>query len=154
MFPLPARRQSAIRRIRSFRSFVSAPVVPTAYYRAVAEVDAQGNLSITSGNAYSGDNGRAAMKGGNGLYYMVGNDNSGNLSKKQLTTTPIEVRSRQRHRLGTPRARPDASCAAKRRHDWPFAVRLGQGWQRYQFPRDDHLSPHAIYQQRQHQQGH
>jgi hypothetical protein len=72
-------------------SFVSSPVVPTAYYRAVAEVDGDGHLSITDGNAYSGDNGRAAIKGGNGQYYMVGNDNSGNLSKKQLTTTPIGV---------------------------------------------------------------
>ena len=65
----------------------SNPTVPTAYYRAVAEVDAQGNITVTPGNAYSGDNGRAAKKGGNGLYYMAGNDNSGNLSKKQLTTT-------------------------------------------------------------------
>ena len=72
-------------------SFVSTPVVPTAYYRAVAEVDSDGQLAITDGNAYSGDNGRAAIKGGNGLYYMVGNDNSGNLAKKQLTTTPIGI---------------------------------------------------------------
>ena len=72
-------------------SFVSTPVVPTAYYRAVAEVDGHGHLDITDGNAYSGDNGRAAIKGGNGLYYMVGNDNSGNLSKKQLPTTPIGI---------------------------------------------------------------
>ncbi len=72
-------------------SFVSNPVTPTAYYRAVAEVDAGGHLHITDGNAYSGDNGRAAIKGTNGLYYMVGNDNSGNLSKKQLPITPIGV---------------------------------------------------------------
>jgi hypothetical protein len=65
----------------------SNPTAPTAYYRAVAEVDAQGNIIVTSGNAYSGDNGRAAKKGGNGLYYMAGNDNSGNLTKKQLATT-------------------------------------------------------------------
>ena len=45
------------------------------YYRLVAEVDAFGNLQITEGNAYSGDNGRAAIKGGNSLYYMTGNDN-------------------------------------------------------------------------------
>lgn len=68
-------------------TFMSDPIVPAAYYRAVAEVDADGDLSITEGNAYSGDNGRAAIKGGNGLYYMVGNDNSGNLSKKQMSTT-------------------------------------------------------------------
>jgi hypothetical protein len=72
-------------------SFASTPVVPTAYYRAVAEVDGDGHLSITDGNAYSGDNGRAAIKGGNGLYYMVGNDNSGNLSKGQLPITPMGI---------------------------------------------------------------
>jgi hypothetical protein len=68
-------------------TFPSDPVIPAAYYRAVAEVDAKGHLNITEGNAYSGDNGRAAIKGGNGLYYMVGNDNSGNLSKKQISIT-------------------------------------------------------------------
>jgi hypothetical protein len=56
------------------------------YYRSVAEVDAHGHIRITEGNAYSGDNGRAAIKG-HGLYYMVGNDNSGNLSKNQVATT-------------------------------------------------------------------
>jgi hypothetical protein len=68
-------------------SLQSTPNIPTAYYRAVAEVDADGHLSITPGNAYSGDNGRAAIKGSNGTYYMVGNDNSGNIGKKQLATT-------------------------------------------------------------------
>jgi len=70
-----------------FSNVSSNPAVPTAYYRAVAEVDNDGHMSFTDGNAFSGDNGRAAIKGGNGLYYMVGNDNNGNLSKKQLTTT-------------------------------------------------------------------
>lgn len=68
-------------------SLQDAPNIPTAYYRAVAEVDADGHLSITDGNAYSGDNGRAAIKGSNGIYYMVGNDNSGNIGKKQLPLT-------------------------------------------------------------------
>ena len=68
-------------------TFESDPVVPAAYYRAVAEVQKDGHISYTDGNAYSGDNGRAAIKGGNDLYYMVGNDNSGNLSKKEMTTT-------------------------------------------------------------------
>jgi hypothetical protein len=58
------------------------------YYRSVAEVDAHGHLMITEGNAYSGDNGRGAVKG-DSLYYLVGNDNSGNLSKKQVTTTIV-----------------------------------------------------------------
>jgi hypothetical protein len=61
------------------------------YYRSVAEVDASGHLIITFGNAYSGDNGRAVIKGGNGFYYMTGNDNSGNLSKAQLSTTQVGV---------------------------------------------------------------
>jgi hypothetical protein len=68
-------------------SLQSTPNIPTSYYRAVAEVDADGHLSITDGNAYSGDNGRAAIKGSNGTYYMVGNDNSGNIGKKQLPLT-------------------------------------------------------------------
>jgi hypothetical protein len=59
------------------------------YYRSVGEVDASGHLMVTDSNAYSGDNGRGAFKGSNGLYYMVGNDNSGSLSKSQLTTTYV-----------------------------------------------------------------
>lgn len=58
------------------------------YYRAVGEVDAHGHLMITEGNAYSGDNGRGAVKGGS-LYYLVGNDNSGNLSKSQVKSTTV-----------------------------------------------------------------
>ena len=68
-------------------SLQNSPSTITAYYRAVAEVDAEGHLSITPGNAYSGDNGRAAIKGANGIYYMAGNDNSGNIGKKQLALT-------------------------------------------------------------------
>jgi hypothetical protein len=68
-------------------SLQNSPSTITTYYRGVAEVDAFGRLSITQGNAYSGDNGRAAIKGGNGLYYMAGNDNNGNIAKKQLPLT-------------------------------------------------------------------
>ena len=68
-------------------SLQNTPNIPTAYYRAVAEVDADGHLSVTDGNAYSGDNGRAAMRGANGTYYMAGNNNSGNIGKKQLPIT-------------------------------------------------------------------
>ena len=53
----------------------SNPVV-SQYYRAVAEADAGGRLQITEGNAYSGNNGRAAIKA-DSMYYMVGNDNNG-----------------------------------------------------------------------------
>ena len=50
--------------------------VGTSYYRAVAEMNAFGQLSITDSNAYSGNNGRAAIKA-NGLYFTVGNSNNG-----------------------------------------------------------------------------
>jgi hypothetical protein len=63
------------------------PVV-SQYYRAVAEVDADGRIQITDGNAYSGNNGRAAIKA-NWLYYLTGNDNNGGLSSSQLTGTQI-----------------------------------------------------------------
>jgi hypothetical protein len=63
------------------------PVV-SQYYRAVAEVDAGGHVQITVGNAYSGNNGRAAVKA-DWHYYMTGNDNNGGLSKTQLTTTQV-----------------------------------------------------------------
>ena len=65
------------------------PVV-SKYFRSVAEVDAQGHIQITDGNGYSGNNGRAAIKGNN-TYYMSGNDNNGGLSSAQLTGTQIGV---------------------------------------------------------------
>jgi hypothetical protein len=51
-----------------------------AVFRGVAQVDTNGNLVITDTNAYSGDNGRAAIFTGaaNGnVYFTVGNDNNG-----------------------------------------------------------------------------
>jgi hypothetical protein len=65
------------------------PVV-SKYFRAVAEVDADGHITLTDGNAYSGNNGRAAIKA-NWLYYLSGNDNNGGLSSSQLTGTQVGV---------------------------------------------------------------
>ena len=48
-----------------------------SYYRGVVQVGANGAIQVTPTNAYSGNNGRAAILAGNGLYYMVGNDNNG-----------------------------------------------------------------------------
>ena len=62
------------------------PVV-SQYFRGVAEVDADGHIRITPGNAYSGNNGRAAIKA-NGLYYLTGNDNNGGLSAAQIKGAP------------------------------------------------------------------
>ncbi|HME05777.1 MAG TPA: hypothetical protein VKG25_01955 [Bryobacteraceae bacterium] len=50
--------------------------VGSAFYRIVGQVDAGGNLLTTDSNAYSGNNGRAAILA-NGFYYTVGNDNNG-----------------------------------------------------------------------------
>ena len=63
------------------------PVVSN-YFRAVAEIDVNGNIQVTDGNAYGGNNGRAAIKSG-GFYYMTGNDNNGGLSSAQLTGTQL-----------------------------------------------------------------
>ncbi len=62
---------------------------PTAYYRSVAEVDAGGRIFYTDGDAYSGDNSRSSILADNGLYYSVGNDNNGGLSKKQMGDTQL-----------------------------------------------------------------
>jgi len=49
-----------------------------AMYRAVGELDANGKIRVTETNAYSGDNGRAAiLDEGTGLYYAAGNSNNG-----------------------------------------------------------------------------
>jgi len=54
--------------------------VPGAYYRAAAELTADGHLSFTETNAYSGDNGRAAITAdvdGQQLIYASGNAGNG-----------------------------------------------------------------------------
>jgi hypothetical protein len=54
--------------------------VPGAYYRAVATVNALGQFSFTETNAYSGNNGRAAIyvnTGGNNFFYTAGNAGNG-----------------------------------------------------------------------------
>jgi PEP-CTERM motif len=50
--------------------------VTSANYRAVAQLDASGNLTTTTTNAYSGNNPRAAIEA-NGVYYTAGNAGNG-----------------------------------------------------------------------------
>jgi hypothetical protein len=60
--------------------------VPGAYYRAAAQLSATGPLRITNTNAYSGNNGRAAITanvGGQQFIYTAGN--AGNGSSPQPT---------------------------------------------------------------------
>ena len=58
-----------------------------AFNRSVVAVGANGSYSITPTLAYGGDNSRAAVLAPNGLYYTVGNSNSGSTRAPQLTTT-------------------------------------------------------------------
>jgi hypothetical protein len=54
--------------------------VPGSYFRVVAEVDAHGHFHFTKTNAYSGNNGRAAIlndKNGARIVYTVGNAGNG-----------------------------------------------------------------------------
>jgi hypothetical protein len=55
--------------------------VPGAFDRVVAQVDRKGNFRFTSTNAYSGNNGRAAIlnnSGGANVAYLAGNAGNGN----------------------------------------------------------------------------
>ena len=57
--------------------------VPGAYYRLVGQLNSSGRLRFTETNAYSGNNGRAAIlndgpgAGGGGLLYTAGNAGNG-----------------------------------------------------------------------------
>ncbi len=58
--------------------------VPGAYYRAVAQLSADGKFTFTETNAYSGNNGRAAVEAKvNGKYYIYTAGNAGNGSNPQ-----------------------------------------------------------------------
>jgi hypothetical protein len=62
--------------------------VPGTYYRAVATVNSQGQFAFTETNAYSGNNGRAALyvnTNSNNFFYTVGNaGNGGNPEPQQV----------------------------------------------------------------------
>jgi hypothetical protein len=49
-----------------------------AFRRTIASVDEKANITYTPTDNYGGNNGRSALLGPNGLYYMVGNANNGN----------------------------------------------------------------------------
>lgn len=51
-----------------------------AFRRTIVAVDEKGSITYTPTDVYGGNNGRSALLGSNGLYYMVGNANNGNAS--------------------------------------------------------------------------
>jgi hypothetical protein len=58
--------------------------VPGAYYRGVAQLSANGKFTFTETNAYSGNNGRAAIEAKiDGKYYIYTSGNAGNGSTPQ-----------------------------------------------------------------------
>jgi uncharacterized protein (TIGR03437 family) len=66
----------------------------SSYFRSVVQVGANGAIEVTPVNAYSGNNGRAAILSG-GLYYMVGNGNNG-------TGTPVNIVASEGAQLAIP----------------------------------------------------
>jgi hypothetical protein len=74
-----------------------------SYARAVLQIGANGAMQVTQTNAYSGNNGRAAMLA-NGFYYLAGNDNNGSGTPTNITTTTgVEIATPGQSR----RDRPD-----------------------------------------------
>ena len=65
-------------------------VTATPTSRAVAQLDSNGTLTVTPTNAYSGNNGRAAILA-NGSYYTVGNAGNGNGGAQIAATTGVQV---------------------------------------------------------------
>ncbi len=64
-----------------------------SYFRAVAQVGANGAIQVTPTNAYSGNNGRAAILA-NGSYYMVGNSNNSDnksTAANVVASTGVEI---------------------------------------------------------------
>jgi uncharacterized protein (TIGR03437 family) len=62
-----------------------------SYFRAVLQVGGNGAMQVTPTNAYSGNNGRAAMLA-NGFYYLAGNDNNGaGTPTNVVTSTGVEM---------------------------------------------------------------
>lgn len=62
-----------------------------SYFRAVLQIGGNGALQVTPTNAYSGNNGRAAMLA-NGQYYLAGNDNNGSGTPANIVdSTGVEM---------------------------------------------------------------
>ena len=67
------------------------PVSTPPTYRAVAQVNADGSLQLTTTNAYPGNNGRAAILAPNGLYYLAGNAGNGDSSAAVGAAAGVQI---------------------------------------------------------------
>ena len=77
--------------------------VANTFQRAVVQVGANGSFLVTPVNAYSGNNGRAVVLAGNGLYYMVGNAGNGS------GTQPTNIVNNTGVQTTTPGGTPDTT---------------------------------------------
>ncbi|GAC1337248.1 MAG: hypothetical protein NVSMB18_01860 [Acetobacteraceae bacterium] len=66
------------------------PVTTTPTPRTVGQISTTGQLMTTRTNAYSGNNGRAAILA-NGQYFLVGNAGNGSGSPQITTTTGVQI---------------------------------------------------------------
>ena len=79
--------------------------VPGAYYRAVAQLSEDGKFTFTETNAYSGNNGRAAIEAKiDGKYYIYTAGNAGNGSNPQPNGVILGAGAQ----IITPSDRPEA----------------------------------------------
>ncbi|MCE0523718.1 MAG: hypothetical protein LV480_12500 [Methylacidiphilales bacterium] len=68
------------------------PVTTTPTYRQVVQLNANGSISTTTTNAYSGNNGRAAiLNSATGQYLTVGNAGNGNGSAAITAGTGVQI---------------------------------------------------------------
>jgi hypothetical protein len=68
------------------------PVTTGPAYRAISSVDANGNLTTTTTNAYPGNNPRAAiLDNKNGQYLVAGNAGNGNGSPAVTNATGVQI---------------------------------------------------------------
>ena len=99
--------------------------VGSSYYRGILRISASGAMQVTLSNAYSGNNGRAAILA-NGLLYMAGNSNNGSSTPANVvaaTGVQIAVPGQQRFdRYGSHAVRcsPQGFCKASTDSVDPF----------------------------------
>ncbi len=99
-------------RTRAFPDVDGTNPVGTSAYRVVAEVNRWGRFRLTLTNAYSGNNGRAAIlndTGGDDVFYTAGNaGNGGNPQPDGIITGPASAATRP---PGCRGRRPPTACA-------------------------------------------
>ena len=121
--------------------FYKSAYTDYAFNRSVVALNANGTYSITQTLAYGGDNSRAAVLAPNGLYYTVGNSNSGTTTAPQLTTTTgLEV--------VTPGATPNSTMIDPTFNTYPKYQTYSKdkaGGQDQQLPRADLLRRQPLF---------